>query len=157
MTDEEIKVFIDGTSQYFERVSGQAATIEAPFLKGEEPIVLEYTGVIGISGRHRGAVYFTAGSDLLETLLETFGEEEAGETLKADLVGEVANTIAGNARRYFGNEFMISVPTVLRGKPEDISFPRQLKSFVIPIFWRGFRSYLIVCLETRHGLAGGEG
>jgi chemotaxis protein CheX len=157
LTDEEIKVFIDGAAQYFERVSGEPATIEAPFLKGEEPLVLEYTGVIGISGRHRGAVYFTAGSDLAVALLETFGEEETGELFQADLVGEVANTIAGNARRYFGNEFMISVPTVLRGRPEDITFPRQLKSFVIPIFWRGFRCYLIVCLETKHGSLGTEG
>ncbi len=62
-------------------------------------------------------------------------------------MGEVANTIAGNARQYFGNEFLISVPTVLLGRPDKILFPRHLKNVVIPITWRSHRSYLIICLE----------
>ena len=64
-----------------------------------------------------------------------------------DLVGEVANTIAGNARKHFGSEFLISVPTVLFGRPDNIIFPRHLKNFVIPITWRSHRSYLIICLD----------
>ncbi len=58
-----------------------------------------------------------------------------------------SNTIAGNARQYFGSEFLISVPIVLFGRPDKISFPRHLKSFVIPITWRTHRSYLIICIE----------
>ena len=47
-----------------------------------------------------------------------------------DLVGEVANTIAGNARSEFGEEFEISVPIVLRGAPDEILLPRKDRSFV---------------------------
>ena len=147
MSDEEIKVFIDGVVRYFERVTGEPAEVDPPYLKGEDSVTLDFTGVIGISGRHRGAVYFTSGAEQLTDLLRRLGETEVGFSDHEDLVGEVANTIAGNARKHFGSEFLISVPTVLFGRPDKISFPRHLKSFVIPITWRSHRSYLIICLE----------
>lgn len=155
MTDEEIGVFVLGAQRYFERVTRTPAEIETPYLKGEDSVTLDFTGVIGISGRHRGAVYYTAGAEQLTALLRTMGEVDVGFANLEDLVGEVANTIAGNARQYFGKDFLISVPVVLWGRPEKISFPRHLKSFVIPILWRGFRSYLLICLE-RSGRAGAE-
>ena len=34
MTDEEIKVFIDGVVRYFERVTGERAEVDPPYLKG---------------------------------------------------------------------------------------------------------------------------
>ncbi len=148
MTDEEIKVFIDGALRYYERVGSEPAEVDTPYLKGDDSVTLDFTGVIGISGRHRGAVYFTSGADQLSELLHRLGEPDISFENLEDLVGEVANTIAGNARQYFGNEFLISVPIVLWGRPEKISFPRHLKSFVIPITWRGHRSYLIICLDT---------
>lgn len=147
MSEEEIKVFIDGVVRYFGRVSGEPAEVDPPYIKGEDSVTLDFTGVIGISGRHRGAVYFTSGAELLTELLRRFGETEVTFADLQDLVGEVANTIAGNARQYFGSEFLISVPIVLVGRPDKISFPRHLKTFVIPITWRGHRSFLIICLE----------
>ena len=94
-------------------------------------------------------MYFTSGADQLTELLRRLGETEVGFSDHEDLVGEVANTIAGNARQYFGSEFLISVPTVLCGQPDRISFPRHLKNFVIPITWRSYRSFLIICLDLQ--------
>ncbi len=91
----------------------------------------------------------------MTALLRTVGEPDVGFGNLEDLAGEVANTIAGNARKFFGSEFLISVPVVVWGRPEKISFPRQLKTFVIPILWRGFRSYLLICLE-RSTLSGAQ-
>ena len=64
-----------------------------------------------------------------------------------DLIGEIANTIAGNVRQAYGSEFMISVPVVIEGKAKDIKLPDDIQTFVIPITWRGFKSFLVVCLE----------
>jgi chemotaxis protein CheX len=152
MTEEEIQVFIEGALHYFERVTGSAAAVDAPYLKGDESVALEYTGVIGISGRHRGAVYFTAASEPLVGLLQTYGETDHSTPNQADLVGEIANTIAGNARRYFGAEFLISVPIILRGQLDEITLPRHMKTVVIPIQWRSWRCYLLVSLHKSPGL-----
>jgi chemotaxis protein CheX len=147
MTEEQIKVFIDGAVRYFERVSGQPVTVEAPYLETAGPALLTMTGIIGISGRHRGAVYFTADLDLLNAMLETMGEPDRRDDHLADLVGEVANTLAGNARRVFGSEFLISVPKVLRDPAQELAFPRDLKIVAIPLLWLGMRAFLFVCLD----------
>ncbi len=63
-----------------------------------------------------------------------------------DLVGEVANTISGNARRDFGRDFIISVPSVLAGERPDIPLKAGTRSFVIPINWRSHSAKLIVSL-----------
>jgi len=95
MNDEEIKVFIDGVVRYFQRVTGEPAAVDPPYLKGEASVTLDFTGVIGISGRRRGAVYFTSGAEQLTELLHRLGEKKVGFSDHQDLVGEVANTIAG--------------------------------------------------------------
>jgi chemotaxis protein CheX len=68
------------------------------------------------------------------------------ETMR-DLVGEVANTISGNARRDFGRDFVISVPAVLAGEKPEIPVVAGSRSFVIPINWRSHSAKLIVSLK----------
>lgn len=153
MNEDEIKVFIEGVLRYFDRVTGEPALVETPFLKGEKPMALDYTGVIGISGRQRGAVFFTSDSALLSKVLESLGEVEVDSAALADLVGEVANTISGNARRYYGQDFRITVPTVFQGAEDAIELPGKPKELVIPVVWKGLRCYLIVSLESPQALA----
>jgi len=64
-----------------------------------------------------------------------------------DLVGEVANTISGNARRDFGGDFVISVPSVLSGEPQAIAPKSGTRSFIIPINWRSHSAKLVVSLS----------
>ena len=77
-------------------------------------------GIIGISGNNSGIVYFTAPRILLAHMLESIKEPDLSEDNMTDLVGEVANTIAGNARSEFGEQFQISVPIVIRGIHDEI-------------------------------------
>lgn len=147
MDESELQVFIKGVTRYFNQICSKDPVIDPPFIKGDETIILQYTGVIGISGKRRGAVYFTSDEELLSGLLEAMGEADPDGELIADIVGEVANTISGNAREEFGGEFMISVPVVVKGAPEDIRFPKDIPVFVIPIVFEDKRCFLIICLE----------
>lgn len=147
ITEQELQVFIDTVTHYFDQTTSESAEVDTPYIKDEENVVLDFTGVIGISGKTKGAIYFTANADLLTDLLKATGHDEKIEAdLLQDMVGEVANTLSGNARRSFGSNFMISVPVVMKGA-ESIRMPASIKTFVIPILWRSYRSYLIVCLE----------
>jgi chemotaxis protein CheX len=65
----------------------------------------------------------------------------------SDLVGEVANTLAGNARRDFGQQFQISVPEVVSGREGRLDYPAAGRPIVIPIEWRNYHARLIVCLR----------
>ena len=87
--------------------------------------IYDFTGVIGISGERQGCVYFTAHRDLLRQLLLHVGEADVSDNNLCDLVGEIANTISGNARRHFGPNFMISVPVVVAGNAQPLSFAER--------------------------------
>ena len=67
-----------------------------------------------------------------------------------DLVGEVANIISGNARSVFGHEFMISVPAMIEGAPGAIHLPSQLRSYVIPVYWKSYHAAVVICLQEAH-------
>lgn len=148
LTEAEIRTFVEGATQYFEVSARQPAAVGSPYLVTEgPPAIHEYTGVIGISGRRHGAVCFTAPRSMLMVLLMRMNETDTSETNMRDLVGEVANTISGNARRDFGREFVISVPSVLTNEGSRFMPPSRARPFVIPINWRSHSAKLIVCLE----------
>jgi chemotaxis protein CheX len=145
--ENDIQVLIDGTVHYFRSTVGQTTEVGAPYLVEErKPVVSDFTGVITISGVYQGSVYFTAPRAMLRHILMVNGEERADSDFMADVVGEVANTISGNARRYFGNEFEISVPRVFQSPPAADELQLAERSFVIPITWRQYRASLVVSL-----------
>ena len=83
---------------------------------------------------------------MLTVLLMKMQENDFSHETMRDLVGEVANTISGNARRDFGRDFVISVPSVLAGERPEIPQKPGARSFVIPINWRSHSAKLIVSL-----------
>ena len=147
LKEAEILTFVEGTTHYFETSGQQAATVGSPYLVTDgRPGTYEYTGVIGISGARKGIVYFTAPRGMLTVLLMRMQETDCSEETILDLVGEVANTISGNARKDFGRNFIISVPTIVANDIEKITAPFA-RSYVIPINWRTHSAKLVVCLE----------
>ena len=149
VTEAEIRTFVDGATHYFAIAANQPAAIGSPYLVTEGlPAVHEYSGLIGISGRRQGAVCFTAPRAMLMVLLMRMNETDTSEANMRDLIGEVANTISGNARRDFGADFVISVPDVhTTRKGETLPLPVNIRSFVIPINWLSHSAKLIVCLD----------
>jgi chemotaxis protein CheX len=147
MTEEDLKVFVSGTANYFKQVASVPAEVSTPFIKeaGDE-VIFDFSAVIGITGTQRGCVYYTAPRTMVQTLVSQLGEPELGDEICADFVGEIANTISGNAREALGSGFMISVPVVFR-EAKDVRFPPDAPSYVIPIVWKGHRSSLIICLK----------
>jgi len=148
LQEQELKTFVEGTTNYFEVAAQQPATVGSPYLVTEgSPSMHEYTGVISISGRREGVVYFTAPKAMLTVLLMKMQENDFSHENMRDLVGEVANTISGNARRDFGSEFVISVPSVLAGERSEVPAVPGARSFVIPINWRSHSAKLVVTLK----------
>lgn len=146
--ESELKTFVEGTTNYFEVAAQQPASIGSPYLVTEgQPSVHEYTGVINITGKREGVVYFTAPKAMLTVLLMKMQESDFSHETMRDLVGEVANTISGNARKDFGRDFVISVPSVLTGEKPEIPAMPGLRSFVIPINWRSHSAKLVVALK----------
>jgi chemotaxis protein CheX len=148
MDDQDIQVFITGVRRYFESLKADSGVvIEPPFIKDQERPLLEYTGIIEISGKAQGAVCFTAGGLMLKNILAFLNESPVSQEILCDLVGEIANTLSGNAREEFGRDFLISVPVVATGNNSGFRFPEDGRNYVIPIIWQSEKAYLLVCLS----------
>lgn len=148
MKEKKLQVFVDIVRHYFDQFGEEELVVDTPYLleNTQNPSVKEYTGLIGISGVHKGVVYVTASKEMLESILQKM-EENVNDEMMVDLVGEIANTISGNARTEFGNEFHISVPFVFKGAPQTVILPKQERSFIIPVTWQGHSGEIVICLK----------
>lgn len=148
MKEKRLQIFVDVIKNYFDQFGSEELVIDTPYLlENKQPKVLDYTGVIGISGVNKGAVYFTTTVQMLKQIMEEMGEMDHSEANYVDLVGEVANTVSGNARSEFGAEFHISVPIVFKGSPQSIILPKNGQSFIIPISWHQQVGEIVICLQ----------
>jgi chemotaxis protein CheX len=150
MDKEQLQVFIANIKDYFNKVTGSVVEVGVPFLKDESSsILLGFTGVIGISGKLRGAVYITAGETLLRKLIDFIApRKNASIEDLASMIGELANTIAGNAQKSLGPEFHISVPIILTRDVSGASSSIIIKAptFVLPLQWKEEMAFLAVGL-----------
>lgn len=143
---EDLKVIVDNTINYFEEVCGTPAECGIPYLMNQEKVLMDYSAIIGISGIRRGALLFTAPRPLIRELVEIITASDSPEEQDLqDMVGEVANTIAGNARPVLGSEFMISVPVIIRG--ELLGMQLAQPASIVPINWNAHQAFLIIGLE----------
>jgi chemotaxis protein CheX len=148
MDEKDIQALISGTVNFFGTLVDSSAEVLAPYLVPDEGVLLmDYTGVIDVAGVRTGSIYFTSPGALLRYILVKHGRTQIDESFMADVVGEVANTISGNARRVFGHEFEISVPRVLTGKDAHKQLKLGARAFIVPIAWRQYQAALVVSLS----------
>ena len=153
MEGKHIDVFVDGLKHYFDHLdittTGSKGTLDisAPYLiNSQQKLGLDYTGMISVTGNRTGYIFFSAKSSLLRFILLSYGESDFSERFKSDLVGEVANTLAGNARKYLGSDFHISTPTILANGIDASNYKLSKRCFVLPFRWRSNKAELIVSI-----------
>ena len=147
LKEAEIRTFIEGTTNYFEVSAQQAASVGSPYWSptaSRAPTSTPASSAFPARARESSTSLRARG--MLMVLLMRMQETDSSEETIKDLVGEVANTISGNARRDFGKNFVISVPTVIANEPDKVVAPHS-RSYVIPINWRTHSAKLVVCLE----------
>ena len=92
-TESEINVFVNGVLHYFNTSVQQVAECGTPHLAiGRVPDVSDYTGMIKISGKRNGMVFFTAPKGMLSVMLMRMQETDMSHDNLCDLVGEIAKT-----------------------------------------------------------------
>ncbi len=150
---KHIDVFIEGLRHYFSHLDltakddNDSLYIGAPYLmETDKEAGLDYTGVISISGNSTGHIFFSAKSSLLNFILLKYGERDFSELFKRDLVGEVANTLAGNARKVLGSEFHISPPKVINGKINPRNYRLSSRCYILPMRWNSNKAELIISI-----------
>jgi len=143
-----IKTFVDGVSNFFNRLGPEAVSIGVPYIKDAGSYLGEITGIIGLTGARKGGILITCSYGMIDLISAAYtGTSDASSAARIDMIGELANTISGNASDAFGTDFQISVPVVITGKPEGINLPTRLPTYIIPLQWRGQNAHLVVGIE----------
>ncbi len=150
ISEQEIRVFVDAVSNFFFQTTHEKADIKAAFLANGDvpPPTFDFTGLIQISGAYRGCIYFSAPRPMLSKLLLALREPHLNDDNLLDVVGEIANTIAGNARKHFGETMEISVPRTLSGTATQLQQMIRARPFVIMITWRQFNASVVVDITS---------
>lgn len=148
MKAEKLNVFIESVMSFFKQINDPLEDISTPYLNSNQhPIANDFTGMITISGQFDGTVYVSASSAMLRSLLTQLGEKHQSIELLKDLIGEIANTVSGNARTEFGSQFIISPPIITEGIPSPVYLPKEKNAYIIPFFWHGHQGVIGICVS----------
>ncbi|ELA09079.1 hypothetical protein MOMA_01680 [Moraxella macacae 0408225] len=148
MKAEKLYVFIDSVTNFFKQINSDKVLVDTPYIHdNEKPLAYDFSGIINITGPLEGSVYVSSETPMLRNILHTMGEPDKSIHLLKDLVGEIANTVSGNARKEFGSEFIISPPVIVDGVPTSTYLPKERRSYIIPVTWDKYKTIIGICLQ----------
>jgi chemotaxis protein CheX len=140
----ELKLFVESVRQYFKVLTRQEPQITSAFLATGELQGFDYSGIVSFSGSFNGQVIVSTPGALLRELLVLQGETDLSQSNLLDAVGEIANTLGGNARRTLGPALQISVPVKLHGS-SGIQARVRKHPYAITLKWN--HQPAVVCID----------
>lgn len=145
-----INPFLSAIKNVFETMLGLPFNLGKPQLKQDSQPTYDVSAFIGLSGTATGCVVLCLSKPMTLNLAsalcqDTFTEINPDVT---DALGEIANMIAGNAKKDFpGGNNSISIPSVVLGK-HKIKYPSGVPIISLPCETDSGRMILDVALRT---------
>lgn len=152
---DDLEVFAEAITHFFSTATGEPAGVRSAYLLEPRHAELwnDFNGLIEIGGDYRGHVRFSAPRALLSHVLLKMGETVFTDERHGDIVGEIANTLSGRARRHFGEGLRIAPPRLLDAAPlaerPAEAPPGAARPYAIPLRWHGYEAHLVVQLTGR--------
>lgn len=143
-----LKLFVDSVRSYFKVLTRQEPQITSAYLATGELQGHEYNGIVTCSGAYAGHVIVSMPGQLLKELLLLQGETDTAPGNLLDAVGEIANTLGGNARKSLGPALKISVPVRLRGS-SAIQTRLRKHPYAVTLRWNHQPAVVCIDLERR--------
>jgi chemotaxis protein CheX len=147
--ETELKLFVDSVRRYFQVITKQEPQITSAFLGTGDVDGHDFNGIVTFSGTYNGHVIVSMPPQLLRELLLLQGETDLSESNLLDAVGEIANTLGGNARKTLGAGLQISVPMKLHGS-SGVKARVRKHPYVITLRWNHQPAMVCVDMEKRH-------
>jgi len=129
-----IMPFVNSTRNVLQTMLGLVTTIDRPRIKAVPAPEYDYSAIIGFSGKIVGVVVVSFRRETAIKMVTAFAGEvvEPDTSDFSDAIGELANMIAGAAKKDLGAVASISVPTVILGKGHIVTRPSDIPCMVIP-------------------------
>jgi CheY-specific phosphatase CheX len=132
---EYLNPFITSIISLFDTMLDVKIKRGAPFISSNPLPEHEVSGIIGLTGKAKGAAVVSLGRETaLRCTERLLGERPAGiNSDVVDAVGELANIVAGGAKAQLRQLNMnLGLPSVITGKDHTIGFPSNLTPVCIP-------------------------
>ena len=149
LSEDDLKLFVDSIKRYLLVTTKQEPQLTSAFLGTGDVEGFEFNGLVTFSGSYNGHVVVSMPGKLLRELLLLQSETDLSDGNLLDAVGEIANTLAGNARKTLGSGLQISVPVKLQGA-HGIKARVRLHPYVIMLRWGHHNAMVCVDMERRH-------
>lgn len=149
LVEEELKLFVHSVCHYFQVTTAQEPQVTSAFLASSEIEGHEFNGLVTFSGSYNGHVMVSMPGKLVRELLLLQRETDLSDTSLLDTVGEITNTLAGNARKSLGAGLQISVPVKLQGAAAITARVRQ-RPYAITLRWNHQSALVVVDMERRN-------
>ncbi len=131
-----INPFVGAINAVFHTMVHVDVKIGKPHLVTELGTRSDVSGVIGLSGEASGCVVLSFPVNVARQVTSSFAGVSMDENHPdfADAVGELANMVAGNAKKDFeGTDISISLPSVIIGPGHLVSKSQACPRLVIPV------------------------
>lgn len=148
LLEDDLHLFVDAVKHYLKTTTRQMPEVTSAFLGSPTFQGYEYNGLISFSGGFTGHLMVSMPQAMLRELLVLQHEQNFSDAHLLDAVGEVANTLAGNARKVFGSELDISVPVKLKGT-QGMTARVRPRPYVITFRWNHHPALVCVDMERR--------
>ena len=126
--------FINSVRNVFSTMVGVPTTVLRPHIKPHPVPTYDGSSIIGFSGEMTGSVVVSFQKDAALRLVAAFAGAEIPFDSPdfADAVGELANMIAGSAKKDLGVFASITVPSVIIGAGHTLARLSDVPCIVIP-------------------------
>jgi chemotaxis protein CheX len=126
--------FINSVRQVFTTMVKVPTTIERPHVKVAPAPQYDVSSIIGFSGDLVGSVVVSFQKDAAVKLVSSFAgcDIDPDSPDFADAVCELANMIAGSAKKELGHNASITVPSVILGRGHQIARLSDVPCLVVP-------------------------
>lgn len=148
LTAADLAVFVNLATKCIATVSGTAPVFGASSIELGPLSLFKYSGFIEVEGPINGWICLSLPAGVVDGLLEALKEPSGNEVYRLDITGEVAYTVAANARERFGEKLLIR-PAVATGNSRiEQSLIQPPLTFRLPFTWRDHSAQLLVGLHS---------
>jgi chemotaxis protein CheX len=142
--------FVASVRAVFTTMLATTVNVGTPCSKNDPAPSYDVSAIIGFSGNATGSmvVSFTRETAAAVASAFTGAELEHDSVDFADAIGELANMIAGGAKKNFGTLANISVPTVILGTGHSVARLHDVPCIVVPCSTKFGRFAIEVSLKS---------
>lgn len=129
-----VVAFVKAVKNVLSTMAAIEATVGKPYLKQDDKPGHDVSGIVGFSGDVAGNVVISFKEQTASRVVEAFcgSPLEVGTPDFSDAIGELCNMIAGNAKKDFGLNANIGIPSVIVGQNHTIARMRDVPCIYIP-------------------------